>query len=551
MNIQVLQGLNLKSSTTVINIPLSGEINTEILERISSFHPVFLDSYKIENNILVVESKLPHLWVEIGKALQKLSKRDWSYDYTVEFILTEVIKKQVLSMSTIPLLYSAMQEGLEITQYYIREGLAKSAQINRRYVIGAGAESHITTSSSSSKDSYIGFSTQREKILTNTILDRLGIQAPKWKEVSSFDEIKENWASFTKPIVIKPNGLVGGNGVVTNVNTLEQAQSAFNFALEMVNSKERRPYQKLILMQEQVTGEDYRLLVINGKFEIATKRIPANVTGDGINTIEQLIDITNSSPDRDTTNPAHTLKPIVKEQTLTDFLSEQGLTLSSIPKKGEVVYVRKVASMSKGGITQDFTDSVNPQIKRIVESLAQTLHAYTLGVDVFCKDISKPLTADNGAILECNTMPEAYLNTFPVIGKKYDNIGKIFLDGLISKDRTKRIVFVGKTLKEANAIIAAMLDNTNETIGVYSERKIYIDDQLINNNIDIQSAFEALKINASLTTIVHVLTESELKEFGSGFDRLDLTVINRDLAEIVATFEGYRNLNLISELKVQ
>ncbi len=39
------------------------------------------------------------------------------------------------------------------------------------------------------------------------------------------------------------------------------------------------------MIQEQVPGEDYRLLVIDGKLEVVTKRIPAFVIGDGKHTI--------------------------------------------------------------------------------------------------------------------------------------------------------------------------------------------------------------------------------------------------------------------------
>ena len=68
--------------------------------------------------------------------------------------------------------------------------------------------------------------------------------------------------------------------------------------------------------------------------------------------------------------------------------------------------------MSQGGTTEDYTDKVSPEVKIMVESLAQSTHAFVLGVDVIANDISKPLTKDNGGILEINTMPESYLN-FP------------------------------------------------------------------------------------------------------------------------------------------
>jgi cyanophycin synthetase len=78
--------------------------------------------------------------------------------------------------------------------------------------------------------------------------------------------------------------------------------------------------------------------------------------------------------------------------------------------------------MSQGGITEDFTDQVGPEIKYIVESIASSIHAFVVGVDILCRDISKPLTKDNGGIIEINTKPEAYLNLYPVIGKQRENV---------------------------------------------------------------------------------------------------------------------------------
>ena len=98
------------------------------------------------------------------------------------------------------------------------------------------------------------------------------------------------------------------------------------------------------MIQEQVQGENYRLLVIDGKLEIATKRIPAFVIGDEQKNIKQLIEETNNDPRRDTTNPAHTLKPIIIDKPLEECLKEQKLSLKDTPEKNEKIYVRKQES---------------------------------------------------------------------------------------------------------------------------------------------------------------------------------------------------------------
>jgi cyanophycin synthetase len=282
-------------------------------------------------------------------------------------------------MSTIPLLFAAHKLGYETTPTMTKnESLTYTPSFNRHYTVGCGKGSEIIYSISSSKDSKIAKEIQRDKWSSNLLIEKLGLPLPAWEIIDSFTEIEEIWKRFDKPVVIKPTGLTGGSGVCIGIKTIEEAKEAYKYAKQVIDTKIRKDWQTKVMIQEQVSGEDYRLLVINGKLEIATKRIPAFVIGDGKNTIDQLIKNENLNPKRDTKNPAHILKPIVIDKPLLEFLEDQGLTLQSIPQKDEKISVRKVASMSQGGITQDFTDSVSKEIKILVESIARSIHAFTL-----------------------------------------------------------------------------------------------------------------------------------------------------------------------------
>ncbi|MCK9368937.1 hypothetical protein M0R04_03150 [Candidatus Dojkabacteria bacterium] len=551
MNIAVLQGLNKQHPGTTIKIQLASPIFPEIMEKIKNLHPVFMEDYKINGNILIVHSKLAHLWVEIGNALINLSNRDWTVDFTQKYIFETIICSQMKSMSIIPVINSAIEERLEITQYFFKEGIQTGfgeKQFNSYYCIGCGKESHIINNIASSKDSHFAQKTQKNKWTTNLAIERLGIPVANWQPISSEEQIKEIWEKYTKPVVIKPVGLSGGNGVTTNINSLQQAIFAFKSAEKRIAEKERPVWQQKIMMQEQAEGEDYRILVINGKFEIATKRIPAFVTGNGKDTLEELIKETNKDPRRDTSNPTHILKPIVIDDDLKQLLKDQNLNLKYVPKKDEKVSVRKVASMSKGGITEDFTDKVSTQIKYVCESLATSIHAYVLGVDILCKDISKPLTRENGIIIECNTMPEAYLNAFPVIGKQYPNTGKIFLNSLIEKERTKRIVYIGQDSKKVRTHIKGLID-TDERIGLLSEGTIYINEEILTRNENIIESFEAMKLNNSLSSIVFHLSEEDFEMYGTGFEYIDIAVVSDKVSKKTKDIiQGYGNLGYITKV---
>ncbi len=559
MKVQILQGINLENPITTIKVTTDGEPKVELLELIKSFHPLFLADYSTKANTISIQSKLPHLWREIAVALNNQSTGQWSYEYAKKYALEVVIGNQIKSMSTIPILHSAHEMGYETIQFYLDSGIVAgfgNKKYNRYYSIGVGSESSIAISSASSKDAYIAQNSQRDKWLTNTVITRLGLPTARWRLITSQEDIKEEFESYEKPIVIKPTGMTGGNGVVTNINTLEEAYKAFKYAKDMIEQKDRPAWQQKIMMQEQVEGEDYRLLVINGKLEIATKRIPAFVTGDGVKNIEELIVETNKDPRRDIENPAHTLKPIKIDTQMDQFLKQQNLDIKHVPPKDKRIYVRKVASMSQGGITEDFTDKVHPQIKYVVESLSKSIRGHVVGVDLLCKDVSKPLTKENGIIVECNTMPEAYLNTFPVIGKQRPEIGKVLVESLVDISKpTKKIVVLGGKRESIDTILKLRLNNIEqERVGTYSENNIYINGEVLTQGIENWKALEALKLNASLTTIVfHYENSDEIKEIGLGFDNIDTLYISKEFAQknedILKILDGYKTLGILSTIE--
>lgn len=559
-NVQVLQGLNLDSDISVIKINVHKSDNiVKYLELLKGFHPLFIRDYKFENDVLSIYSQMTSLWRELGEVIIKLSEGKIDYDEAKRFSLEEIIKQRVLSMVTIPVLHIAHKLGLETTPtMLIEDRVTYTKTYNRHYTIGVGKHSEILYSVSSSKDSKIAQTIQKDKWATNTLIERMGLPIPKWQVVDNVTQLENVWSQYEKPIVVKPVGLVGGSGVVTGVKTIEEAKEAFGFALKACSKHIGKDWQNKIMIQEQIKGEDYRLLVINGHLEIVTKRIPAFIVGNGKQTIKELIEITNTDPRRDITSPTHTLKPIVIDESLLSYLKDQKLSLESIPKKEQKINVRKVASMSQGGITEDFTEKVGPEIKAIVESIAASVHAFTLGVDILCQDISKPLTQENGGIIEINIMPEAYLNVYPVIGKPREDVYVKYVKSLVEGNNTKQIVIVGNstedipTLLRKKSLFGSYLKQ-DAVIGEYKDGEIRINGLDINKGLEKWKAIEGLKVNASLDAmIIHHRNVEDVRETGLGFNKIDLLMIESKYLEdreFKKAIRKYQMKGLISKIK--
>ena len=561
-----LQGLNLESEVSTIKIEIGD--NTEqlidLLELVDGFHPIFLQDYSIDGNILTLRSKLTGVWINATEMIEKLSTSEVTYDEAKSFIVDEVIKKRVKSMSTIPLLAAAHKLGQETTLTALDEELTKDyahgylSVWNRYYTVGAGKGSQIICSISSSKDSIFAKNLQRDKWSTNQMITRLGLPIAKWEVLDTLGDIDKAWDKYEKPVVIKPTGLTGGKGVTVGIDTKEKAKEAYKYAKEMTDSKIRSPWQEKIMIQEQVQGDengaDYRLLVINGKLRIATKRIPAFVVGDGKSTIEQIILEMNKDPRRDIYNPAHILKPIEIDEPLIKFLKEQDLTLESILAENEKIYVRKVSSMSRGGVTEDFTDKVSPEIKYIVESIAQSMHAFTIGADIMCKDISKPLTKENGGILEVNTMPESYLNFYPTIGKSREYIAEEYIKELVAECKTKKIVCIGYPIDNPLTILRRKrLINEEDTTGEYKDGNLTINSLLMNSGLERWKATEALKVNGSLDNIIlHYRDWEDVRNNGLGFDSIDYVFVTKENfqnKECIRQIRKYKRKGYIKNIK--
>ena len=582
MEIKIIQGINLDSMMTSISFKSSYIVDEKIIEllnKIINYHRLFgdrieyyskydklLHTFRKGENIsisslkekvthngeekasidihkFIVYSHLPNLWSEIFKVVYEYLDAKISFEETNDKIHSDIIKKQIESMSTIPILTETIDQGYEINQFFVNQRSGEGiSSINKYYLLGIACESSINCAASSSFDSHIAQKIQRDKIPSNTFFDNLGLPNAPWhllgEEIDDCKlEVDRIFDNYKKPFVIKPNGLTGGAGVTTNIISKEQAYKAIQMAYEAIHKKIRAVWQTKIIIQEQVSGEDYRILIINGKYVAATKRIPAYVIGDGTSNIEQLIDEINRDPNRDKLNPTHTLKPIEKNEMLEIFLKEQDLSYVDIPTKGQRIYVRKTASMSQGGMTKDVTDIVHPQIKDICVSIAKSMHAYCVGIDILCKDISAPLTLENGTILEVNMMPEMYLNIFPSEGKNRPEAIKEFVDGLIvQNNKCKKIVIISADpLKElekylTDTKLTELIHNEKLNIGTYHNETIYNNGHLINGNLQYRNAILALKRNRNLDIICHCFDNPEqVALHGTGFDRIDTLITSFDL----------------------
>jgi D-alanine-D-alanine ligase-like ATP-grasp enzyme len=213
--------------------------------------------------------------------------------------------------------------------------------------------------------------------------------------------------------VIKPADGYGGKGVTTHIQTRHECRKAAILA---------SLYSKDLMMEPQVPGESYRILVIEGKVAGIVRRKGLSLAGDGKRTVMDLI---TSENDRRREQRRETL---VIDRDSRFYLKYYGLTLESVPENGFSFMIKSVDGASKQMVevrtvyNEDVTDLVCDSIKRDAELAAQIIRSDFLGVDVITTDPFLSLKESGGVINEVNTTPALHHHydvskeSFPLVG---------------------------------------------------------------------------------------------------------------------------------------
>lgn len=281
---------------------------------------------------------------------------------------------------------------------------------------------YIKQATKTSRDSYISALIMENKVVTKEILAENGIAVPRGQDFSDITAAHNSFAKFAdQAIVVKPKSTNFGLGI----SIFKDAYTKENFeeALKIAFS-----YDSSIIIETYIPGDEYRFLVIDGKIAGILKRVPANVTGDGVHTISELIDDKNLDPLRGTDH----LKPLEKilkgpEETL--MLSMQGYEMSDIPAKGQLVYLRENSNISTGGDSIDVTDKIHPYYQELAIKAAKVVDSNICGVDIIVSRETIP--EGPHAIIELNFNPAIQIHSFPYQGENR-RIGDIIIDFLFN-----------------------------------------------------------------------------------------------------------------------
>ncbi|WP_291862058.1 glutamate ligase [Marinilabilia sp.] len=311
------------------------------------------------------------------------------------------------------------------TQIIIREILDRNlhfeildADNNLLVVNYKGKEYIIHEGTISDANSLIAFWISNDKWMTKQFLRRKGISHAEGILLQK-EPHENDLKTLSFPVVVKPMDTDHGIAVSTNIQTrdelLEAVRNAFKFS-------------KKVIIEKYHPGQEYRFLVIDYQVRAIAFREPANITGDGQNTIEQLIKAKNSNRGEDYTHP---LLKIKTDDEVLRHLKNQNLSLRYIPEKGRKIFLRNNSNLSTGGDSIDVTDEMPDYYKKVAIESARAAGLKIAGIDIIIKDLKDEASAKNYIVVELNAPAMLSMHDFPYIGENR-KVEKYVLDAILN-----------------------------------------------------------------------------------------------------------------------
>jgi GNAT-family acetyltransferase (TIGR03103 family) len=226
-----------------------------------------------------------------------------------------------------------------------------------------------------------------DKALTHRLLRRGGVEVPA-QEIVKKDDAAIAFLKRHGRVVVKPARGEQGQGVFVGLERPEEVRRAL---------KQVREISPVALIEEFVTGQDLRIIVIGGAAIAAAVRKPATILGDGVYTIIELID--KQSRRRAAATRGESMIPMDEETERCVLAS--GYQLLDILPKGEEIAVRRTANLHTGGTIHDVTKALHPELAQAAVRAASTLQIPVVGIDFMVEAPDKP----SYRMIEANERP--------------------------------------------------------------------------------------------------------------------------------------------------
>ncbi|MEL4105276.1 cyanophycin synthetase [Oscillospiraceae bacterium WX1] len=434
--------------------------------------------------------------------------RDVAFDDLMAY-LKKISVEAELGPSTQAIADEAKKRGIPVTR------IANESLIR----LGYGKNSRLVESTLTDATACICADISCNKQLSKHLLSEQKIPVPYGKVVYSEMSALMAAGQIGIPVVIKPLDSNQGKGVHLNLCEPSEIREAFADASK---------YSSGVIVEQYVTGSDYRVLVVGSAVKAVAKRVPACVQGDGVLTVRALVKRVNSDPNRGDKHE----RPLTKirlDDIAVKLLEKVGMTPDTVLQEDEIVYLRENGNISTGGTAVDCTDIIHPDNAELAVRAAAAIGIDIAGIDIVTADISKSILETGGVIVEVNTAPGIRMHLYPSSGKvrnvAADIVSLLFPD--VSSTQFPIVSVTGTNGKTTTArLIQHVLMTTGKTVGLTSTSGTFINKKCIcrGDNSGPTSARSLLANKAVDAAVLETARGGIIRE-GLGYDSADVGVI--------------------------
>jgi GNAT-family acetyltransferase (TIGR03103 family) len=255
------------------------------------------------------------------------------------------------------------------------------------FELSFGGRSIVCRESLTELTTAIAMSRCDDKTTTHRLLREAGLRVPAQLRVDN-DQQALDFLNECGSVVVKPARGEQGAGISVDVRDTDSLRTAISEARTICDK---------VILEEYVSGDDLRIIVIGEEVVAAAVRKPAQIIGNGKDSVRTLIE--KQSRRRAVVTGGESRIPLDRETER--CINEHGYTLDSVLPESEHLMVRKTANLHTGGTIHDVTSRLHKELRTAAIDAARAIDIPVTGLDFIVPAVDGP----EYAIIEANERP--------------------------------------------------------------------------------------------------------------------------------------------------